>query len=45
MTLAVIEANKYLAKSKKARNMLENPPKYKPKKQKKQRSFMNQLGM
>ena len=45
MTLAVIEANKYLAKSKKARNMLENPPKYEPKKQKKQSSFMNQLGM
>ena len=35
MAPPVIEVNKYLAKSKKARNLLENPPAYKPKKQKK----------
>ncbi len=43
MTLAVIEANKFLSKSKKAREKLKNPPKYKPKKNKKPLSFMNQL--
>lgn len=45
MTLAVIEANKYLAKSKKANEKLDHPPVYKPKKQKKKSSFLNQLGM
>ena len=45
MTLAVIEANKYLAKSKSANAKLENPPAYKPKKQKKKSSFLSQMGM
>lgn len=45
MTLAVIEANKYLSKSKKARARLSNPPEYKPKRAKKKSSFMDQLGM
>lgn len=45
MTLAVIEANKYLAKSKSANSKLENPPAYKPKKQKKKSSFLSQFGM
>lgn len=45
MTLAVIEANKYLAKSKKANDRLENPPVYRPKRQKKKSSFASQLGM
>lgn len=45
MTLAVIEANKYLSKSTSSRQKLENPPRYKPKKQKKKSSFMNQMGM
>ncbi len=45
MTLAVIEANKYLAKSKSSREKLVNPPRYRPKRQKKQSSFMNQMGM
>ena len=45
MTLAVIEANKYLSKSKISKQKLETPPRYKPKKSKKSSSFMNQLGM
>lgn len=45
MTLSVIETNKLLAKSPKTIEKLKNPPKYKPKKPKKQKSFMNQLGM
>ena len=45
MTLAVIEANKYLSKSKSAKAKLENPPRYKPKRQKKKSSFMSQMGM
>ncbi len=45
MTLAVIEANKYLAKSKQANNKLENPPAYKPKRQKKKSSILSQFGM
>ncbi len=36
MAPPVIEVNKLLAKSKKARKLLENPPAYKPKKEKKQ---------
>ena len=35
MLSPVIQVNKYLAKSKRARTLLENPPKYKPKKKKK----------
>lgn len=35
MLSPVIQVNKYLAKSKKARTLLENPPKYRPKKKKK----------
>lgn len=35
MTSPVIQVNKYLAKSKSARMRLENPPKYKPKRKKK----------
>ena len=45
MTLAVIEANKYLSKSKKANEKLEHPPIYKPKKQKKKNSTLSKLGM
>ncbi len=45
MTLAVIEANKYLAKSATARQKLVTPPRYRPKKAKKKNSVMSQLGM
>ena len=47
MAPPVIEVNKYLAHSKKARKLLENPPAYKPKKQKKPGLFaqaMSQSG-
>ncbi len=47
MAPPVIEVNKYLAHSKKARKLLENPPAYKPKKQKKPGIFaqaMSQSG-
>lgn len=39
MAPPVIEVNKYLAKSKKARGLLKNPPAYKPKKEKKPGMF------
>ena len=39
MAPPVIEVNKYLASSKKARKLLENPPAYKPKKEKKPGMF------
>lgn len=45
MTLAVIEANKYLEKSKSSREKLVNPPRYKAKRQKKRSSVLDQLGM
>lgn len=45
MTLAVIEANKYLSKSKTSRQKLEIPPRYRPKRAKKKNSFMSQMGM
>lgn len=47
MAPPVIEVNKYLASSKKARRLLENPPAYKPPKKKKQGFFaqaMSQSG-
>ena len=45
MTLSVIETNKYLKKSKRAQNRLANPPKYKPKKEKKKNPFFSQTGI
>ncbi len=44
MSLMVIEVCKHLKRSKKSREKLENPPKYKPKKQKRQNPLLNQLG-
>lgn len=41
----VINVNKYLASSKSARMRLENPPKYKPAKNKKNRGAAERLGM
>lgn len=43
LTTPVIQVNRYLAKSKGAKLRLENPPKYKPKKQKK--TLGSRLGM
>lgn len=43
MVEPVTSANKLLGKSKSANLRLENPPKYKPKKQKKQGGFLQQL--
>lgn len=45
MTLAVIEANKYLSKSASARQKLKIPPRYRPKRAKKKGSILSQLGM
>lgn len=45
MAEPVEEVIKYLMKSKSARMRLENPPVYKPKKQKKKNSFSSMLGM
>lgn len=45
MAEPVEEVIKYLMKSKSARMRLENPPVYKPKKQKKKSSFSSMLGM
>ncbi|MBQ8227413.1 MAG: hypothetical protein IJZ88_00200 [Clostridia bacterium] len=44
MTLSVVEVCKQLRRSKSLRAKLENPPKYKPKKQKRQRFMPGQLG-
>lgn len=44
MTLSVVEVSKQLKRSKSLRAKLENPPKYKPKKQKRQRFMPGQLG-
>lgn len=44
MTLSVVEVCKQLRRSKSLRAKLEHPPKYKPKKQKKQRMMPGQLG-
>ena len=44
MMLSVIETNKYLSKSAKARQKLSNPPAYKPKRKKKSGGFLSQLG-
>lgn len=45
MLSPVIQINKYIASSKSARMRLENPPKYKPKKAKKNKGVMSSLGM
>ncbi|MBQ8784071.1 MAG: hypothetical protein IJZ57_09935 [Clostridia bacterium] len=44
MALSVVEVSKQLKHSKSLRAKLENPPKYKPKKQKRQRFMPGQLG-
>ncbi len=44
MTLCVIEVCKQLRRSKSIRAKLENPPKYKPKRQKRTNPLLNQLG-
>lgn len=44
MTLSVVEVCKQLRRSKSMREKLANPPKYKPKKQKRQRFMPGQLG-
>lgn len=44
MTLFVVEVCKQLRRSKSVRAKLENPPKYKPKKQKRRNPMLNQLG-
>ncbi len=44
MTVMVVEVCKHLSRSRAAREKLENPPKYKPKKQKRQNPLLNQLG-
>lgn len=43
MTLAVIEANKYLSKNASARQKLKIPPKYRPKRIKRKSPFMSQM--
>ncbi len=45
LKIIVFSVNKYLSSSKSARMRLENPPKYKPGKEKKNQGAMNRLGM
>lgn len=45
MRLAVIQINRYIKSNKKVKQKLENPPLYKPKKEKKKNPVSNMLGM